>query len=192
MNWEVEADPEVGLQGTKLLFDILRIPPTHHILMYVHFWVFCNNLYPYIFQSSESVSLDLLTYADLESLRQRKTGSVPKSNVPHGKTVSLNSKRYLIVTYTVEFDRIHYPLPLPYMGKPDPRALQEVIRQQRSEIKAFRQQVGYNTVGIKVSAFQVIHPCIKLSHFQLCSSFANREQNNGKVLKLSSPLLQEC
>jgi coiled-coil domain-containing protein 61 len=85
--------------------------------------------------------LDLLTYADLESLRQRKTGSVPKSAAPPGKTVSLNSKRYLIVTYTVEFDRIHYPLPLPYMGKPDPRALQETIRQQRAEIKALRQQV---------------------------------------------------
>ena len=83
----------------------------------------------------------MLTYADLESLRQRKTGSVPKSAVPPGKTVSLNSKRYLIVTYTVEFDRIHYPLPLPYMGKPDPRALQETLRQQRAEIKALRQQV---------------------------------------------------
>jgi hypothetical protein len=35
----------------------------------------------------------------------------------------------------------HYPLPLPYMGKPDPRALQETIRQQRAEIKALRQQV---------------------------------------------------
>lgn len=45
------------------------------------------------------------------------------------------------MTYTVEFDRIHYPLPLPYMGKPDPRALQETIRQQRAEIKALRQQV---------------------------------------------------
>jgi hypothetical protein len=27
------------------------------------------------------------------------------------------------------------------MGKPDPRALQETIRQQRAEIKALRQQV---------------------------------------------------
>ena len=39
---------------------------------------------------------------------------------------ALNSKRYLILTYSVEFDRIHYPLPLPYLGKPNPVALLRV------------------------------------------------------------------
>ena len=55
-------------------------------------------------QSSESVSLDLLTYADLECLRNRKAG-VGTRNIPGGKSAALNSKRYLILTYTVEFDR---------------------------------------------------------------------------------------
>ena len=114
--------------------------------------------------------MDLLTYADLESLRQRKTGNVPKSSNPPGKTVSLNSKRYLIVTYTVEFDRIHYPLPLPYMGKPDPRALQETIRQQRAEIKALRQQVVIFTFMIFSSPNPNGHVCYS-HHFALLSTF---------------------
>jgi len=59
----------------------------------------------FVLQASESVSLDLLTYADLESLRQRKSGSAAKPNSVPQRTVSLNSKRYLILTYTVEFDR---------------------------------------------------------------------------------------
>ncbi|KAH3854892.1 hypothetical protein DPMN_097451 [Dreissena polymorpha] len=93
-----------------------------------------------IIQASESVSLDLLTYADLESLRQRKSGSAAKPAAAQQRTVSLNSKRYLILTYTVEFDRIHYPLPLPYVGKPDPRQLQEQVRNLRAEIKALKTQ----------------------------------------------------
>ena len=59
------------------------------------------------FQSSESVSLDLLTYADLESLRNRKAGAGSKS-IPPARSNNLNSKRYLILTYTVEFDRYVY------------------------------------------------------------------------------------
>lgn len=139
----VEVEDRLTADQWRATFDSAYIEDlTHKTGNFKQFHIFVSMLESAVTQSSESVSLDLLTYADLESLRQRKTGSVPKSNVPHGKTVSLNSKRYLIVTYTVEFDRIHYPLPLPYMGKPDPRALQEVIRQQRSEIKAFRQQGG--------------------------------------------------
>lgn len=60
----------------------------------------------FFIQSSDSVSLDLLTFADLESLRQRKVGTAAaKTSIPANRTVSLNSKRYLILTYTVEFDR---------------------------------------------------------------------------------------
>lgn len=44
--------------------------------------------------------------------------------------------------------RIHYPLPLPYMGKPDPRALQETIRQLREELKTLRHQVFTSTVFV--------------------------------------------
>ena len=61
-----------------------------------------------IFQSSDSVSLDLLTYADLEALRDRKSSSCLKSSHGangSGRSVALNTKRYLILTYTVEFDR---------------------------------------------------------------------------------------
>lgn len=53
---------------------------------------------------SDSVTLDLLTYADLELLRNRKAGVVSR---PRGNQQSsaLTAKRYLILIYTVEFDR---------------------------------------------------------------------------------------
>lgn len=61
------------------------------------------------FQSSDSVSLDFLTYADLENLRQRKSG-MAKSSIPANRSNASNSKCYLILTYTVEFDRFVYAL----------------------------------------------------------------------------------
>lgn len=53
-------------------------------------------------QTSETVSLDLLTYQDLEILRSKKSGGGGRGT---SAANGLNSKRYLILTYTVEFDR---------------------------------------------------------------------------------------
>lgn len=38
------------------------------------------------------------------------------------------------------FYRIHYPLQLTYQGKPDPVALQEVIRKLKDELSVYRSQ----------------------------------------------------
>ena len=55
------------------------------------------------FQSSDCVTLDLLTYSDLEALRNKKLGVRRPS--PAKSSRQLQAKRYLILTYSVEFDR---------------------------------------------------------------------------------------
>lgn len=85
--------------------------------------------------TNPAVKIDLLTYADLETLRQRKLesnsgrglGQNPgsSSGQNHAK---LKNKRYLIMTFTSEFDRVHYPLPLEYQGEPRAGRLQGIIR----------------------------------------------------------------
>ena len=59
-----------------------------------------------VVQASDAVMLDLLTYADLELLKAHKSGTATRT-VPNARLVSSapNNKKYLIVTYTVEFDR---------------------------------------------------------------------------------------
>ena len=47
-----------------------------------------------------------------------------------------NNKRYLILTYAAEFDRVHYPLPLIFEEHPDTAALQATIRRLRAELDA--------------------------------------------------------
>ncbi|KAL5463241.1 hypothetical protein EMCRGX_G032121 [Ephydatia muelleri] len=113
------------------------------------FAVFYNMLQSAITKSSASVTLDLLTYTDLEMLRNKKLGSTGIS--PGKNTSQLQTKRYLILTYSAEFDRIHYPLALSYVGKPDPAALKETIRRLQQELTTNVKQAGHG--GQKQSAF---------------------------------------
>lgn len=69
--------------------------------------------------------VDLLTYQDLEVLKSRRAGAAappPPPQQQQQQGVS-SSKRYLILTYAAEFDRVHYPLPLQYEDQPDPQRL---------------------------------------------------------------------
>ena len=87
--------------------------------------------------------LDLLTYEDLEHMWDRKLGPVSRRGGLHSPSSSskAQAKRYLILTYNVEFDRIHYPLALTYCGQPDPQILQEIIRKLQAELDSTRKQV---------------------------------------------------
>lgn len=122
--WRGEFDPAYIEDLTRKTGNFKQFP------------VFCSMLESAVNKSSESVTLDLLTYSDLELLRNRKAGVVGRPRA-QPQSPALSAKRYLILIYTVEFDRIHYPLPLPFLGKPDPAELQKEIRALRAELKAF-------------------------------------------------------
>ncbi|XP_041315422.1 centrosomal protein CCDC61 isoform X2 [Pyrgilauda ruficollis] len=100
------------------------------------FGIFCSMLESALTQSSDSVSLELLTFTDLETLHSRKVGAITRP--PPCTSSPLNNKRYLILVYSVEFDRIHYPLPLPYAGRPDLVALVRELQEQLGQLRARR------------------------------------------------------
>lgn len=91
-----------------------------------------------ITKSSKSVVLDLLTYEDLEAMWKKKLGTNKRGK---RELSDPQAKRYLILTYSVEFDRIHYPLALSYCGCPDPMLLQDIIRELQAELDIFKKQV---------------------------------------------------
>ncbi|KAM7397774.1 hypothetical protein PAMA_005885 [Pampus argenteus] len=136
--WRGEFDPAYIEDLTRKTGNFKQFP------------IFCSMLESAVRKTSDSVTLDLLTYADLELLRNRKAGVVSRPR-GHQQSSALTAKRYLILIYTVEFDRIHYPLPLPYMGKPDPAALQKEIRALRAELSAITSH------GVNKSAELEIH-----------------------------------
>ncbi|XP_037372714.1 centrosomal protein CCDC61 isoform X2 [Talpa occidentalis] len=133
---ELEVEDRMTADQWRGEFDASFIEDlTHKTGNFKQFNIFCNMLESALMQSSESVTLDLLTYTDLESLRNRKIG---RPGPLASRSAQLNSKRYLILIYSVEFDRIHYPLPLPYQGKPDPVVLQGIIRSLKEELGRLR------------------------------------------------------
>ncbi|NWI89110.1 CCD61 protein, partial [Pitta sordida] len=130
---------EVEAHGTADLwkgeFDAAFIEDlTRRTGNFKQFGIFCSMLESALMQSSDSVSLELLTYADLENLRSWKVGAIAR---PPPSTVSpLSTKRYLILIYSVEFDRIHYPLPLPYAGQPNLATLVQELRKELVQLQA--------------------------------------------------------
>ena len=104
---------------------------THKTGNYKKFAVFVKMLTSALTTESDSVFIDLLTYSDLELLKSRKTGRAAPAQ---SATAPKNNKRYLIMTYAVEFDRVHYPLPLNFEDSPDPTLLKQTIARLRHEL----------------------------------------------------------
>ncbi|KAF1328199.1 hypothetical protein FI667_g7113, partial [Globisporangium splendens] len=122
------------------------------------FSIFVSMLLSALSHRSDAVFIDLLTTSDLELYRKRKMSSKglfpPKpqdafekkslkgvfvvcSSFPSAAAGgAASNKRYLILTYAVEFDRVHYPLPLTLVQTPSPEILQRTIRRLRQELAA--------------------------------------------------------
>lgn len=102
---------------------------------YKLFNIFITMLRAGLLRTSDCITLELLTFKNLKDLCLTKNYTKSERiNVP-----SELNKRYLILTYTVEFDEIHYPLPLEYVGPPDPIMQQKIIYKLESRLKSIKQ-----------------------------------------------------
>ncbi|KAJ3078178.1 Coiled-coil domain-containing protein 61, partial [Quaeritorhiza haematococci] len=73
--------------------------------------------------------LDLLTYQDLQSLHKQKGDTANAgASINDKNTAKHPDKLYLILTYAVAFDRIHYPLPLTIQQTFPDRQQQDTVR----------------------------------------------------------------
>ena len=63
--------------------------------------------------TSSGVSLDILSFRDLEALRGCSCSSSSRGRPQYRDALPmLGGKRYLLLTNKSEFGRVHYPLPL--------------------------------------------------------------------------------
>jgi len=99
-----------------------------------HFSIFLSMLETALKKSSDSVTLDLLTFSDLQDLRNKKFSN--KKVLKASK--QQENRRYLILVYSVEFDRIHYPLPLQHIGKPSATQLQKTVNRLNKELSILK------------------------------------------------------
>lgn len=110
------------------------------------FAVFARMLLSAVRRESDSVCVDLLSPADLELLRSKRAGGTASTTqLQQGPAAAgqagagpaaTSTRRYLILTYAAEFDRVHYPLPLALEEHPDPQRLKATICQLRTQLAA--------------------------------------------------------
>lgn len=60
--------------------------------------------------------------------------SLPSANTTSTKVGSNSKKRYLILTFSNEFDRVHYPLPLAFQDYPTVESLTRTVRRLRRQL----------------------------------------------------------
>lgn len=113
---------------------------THQVGNYKKYGVFVKMLISGLSSDSENVYVNLLTYNDLQLLKARKLGvstsfSSQSSSQTFPSSNSSQSKRYIILTYASEFDRVNFPLPLSYEENPNVPSLQRTIKRLRNKLK---------------------------------------------------------
>ncbi|OMJ78693.1 hypothetical protein SteCoe_21459 [Stentor coeruleus] len=91
--------------------------------------VFCKMLLSGLEKTSQSVIIDVLTQEEFENIR-----SEPKPG--------RNLKLYMIMTYIVEFDKVHYPLSLSLANKKKFSSSQDlkVLQDELSELRLVKQE----------------------------------------------------
>lgn len=93
------------------------------------FPVFLKMLTSALDGDSAAVHLDLLTAQDLDMLRQRQDLR------PNGNGIDASSKRYLIMTYQSEFDKVHYPLALHAVEMETVESLRETVQNLQKQLE---------------------------------------------------------
>ena len=113
------------------------------------FPIFLRMLITALDSSSESVLIDVLTYQELEMFRSnRNPGSSGPSQLPNPRVLT---KRYLILTFSGEFERVHYPLPLSFEEAPDVDSLQKTVARLRTELEQVK-----NLAGLEIDPLRLL------------------------------------
>jgi len=100
--------------------------------------VFTRMLYSALEQASESVLVDVLTGREIEILRERKRREAGDNRDKAGRLD--DGKMFIILTYMVEYDKVHYPLGLNRVSADsgNNRHLMGVIEGLRKELNYYK------------------------------------------------------
>ncbi|CAF3456151.1 unnamed protein product [Rotaria sp. Silwood1] len=178
MDLEVEA--KESADQWKGSFDVTAIETmTAKTGNFKSFNIFVSMLENAVNQESTSVSIDLFTYDDLETLRKKRQGQ--SGNIPnHPTNIQLANKRYLILTYNAEYDRIYYPLSLPYCGKPDPVILMQQIRQLTTENRLLKSRLESDVERSDIIRLQRECTRLKKENNEYRQQLSSNRSNNSK------------
>lgn len=129
--------------GARFIEEITQRTGNHK-----KFDVFVKMALSALSQESDAVYLDVLTARDLEMLRRHANPQGPPTTSAAGQS----DKRYLILTYRAEFDKVHYPLPLQLDERSEEDTLRNMVGRLKSELAEARETVASLKQGSSASA----------------------------------------
>jgi coiled-coil domain-containing protein 61 len=116
------------------------------------FSIFVKLLISALQKEDKTTYIDLLTYADLELLKAKKSEE-PKKALTQEQNKKLLAKRYLILTVCCESERVHYPLPLNYEENPDEETMRKTLNRLKTELELTRRKSCSSVVSAKANSF---------------------------------------
>jgi len=128
---------------------------------------FVKMLFTVLETSSDTLDFEILTYADIQRLRARQSGSRSQGPSKESQT------RYFIINFSGEFDKVHYPLALNYEEVPDPADLQKTINRMRKELETLKKVAGGGEINISEvlrENQELKQQVAKLEHYQVVAA----------------------
>ncbi|CAD8082194.1 unnamed protein product [Paramecium primaurelia] len=104
---------------------------------YKKYTTFIKMLQSALNNQTETVYIDILTFQDLEQIKNKRSNKLQTQNI------APNNKRYLILSYIVEFDKVHYPLPLNYNEQPNLQQMKNTIIRLRKENESLHKNLQF-------------------------------------------------
>jgi coiled-coil domain-containing protein 61 len=154
-HWKASYSPEAIESNTKKTGNAKK------------YSTFVKMLLTVLDSSSETLDFEILTYADIQRLRARQSGT--RSQGP-GKE---SQTRYFIINFSGEFDKVHYPLALNYEEVPDPVDLQKTINRMRRELETLKRVAGSGDISVSDvlrENQELKQQVAKLEHYQVVSA----------------------
>jgi coiled-coil domain-containing protein 61 len=112
------------------------------------FGVFVKMMQAALKQDNDSVYLDILTPHDLELLKSRKTGTGLSNASQSSMALKTKEKRYLILTFKGEFEKVHYPLPLTFDELPATETMKSTISRLAKELEQIKSRTVISESGM--------------------------------------------
>ena len=145
------------------------------------FSVFTKILTSVLTNGTSSAFIDVLTAQDLEELKAKRLGT-SASNVT-------SNKRYLILTCTTDFDKVHYPLPLSFEEIPDVETMKKTIARLSSEIESYRRTESNLSEIAKTSFYS---EASRSNGFNNTTRTVEDIRNENTRLRRKLALLERC
>ena len=154
------------------------------------FEVFLKMLMSGLSYESDNVLVDLISYKDLEIMRNRKnnlqtsTNNLSESN-NLSNDLSIINKKYLIISYSNEFEKVHYPLPINFIVQPEISLTLRTIERLKGYIS---KNIGPNSnimgkSSNKINDSAINNPIVNIKDIEEIKSENQNLKNKLKLLE---------